>query len=314
MTVHTVLQRAEPPLVWLDVVRPTPEELAELARAHGLHSTAVQDCLDPEHLPKFEQFDTHVFAIIRSFDEQSERTCATVQELTRKLAIFSGPSFLITIHRSEQPWLTALRAKFEAEQGARSGKEGLQAHLLTHVLNGAVDTYLSPMEAIEARVDAFEELVFTGRDSDARAFAEDLRDIHVLKRQVTLIKRLLWRTLEVVQRMTPSTGRAATLFRDVQENIESSHFYADELLDDANTMLNVQLALASHRTGEVMRILTVFSVFFLPLTFLVGVYGMNFDFMPELRSPWGYPAVLAAMGAIVLTIYLWFRRRGWLRE
>ena len=134
----------------------------------------------------------------------------------------------------------------------------------------------------------------------------------MLKRQVTLIKRLLWRTLDVVQRMTPATGRAATLFHDVQENIESFHFYADELLDDANTVLNIQLALAAHRTGEVMRILTVFSVFFLPLTFLVGVYGMNFDYMPELRSRWGYPLVLAAMGGITLMIYMWFRRRGWL--
>jgi magnesium transporter len=314
MTVSTIFQRADPPLVWLDLVQPTPEELGEIARTYALQSTAVQDCLDPEHLPKFEQFDTHFFAIIRAFDEQSERSCATVQELTRKVAVFSGPSFLITIHRTEQPWLAALRAKIEAEHGGRPGKEGLQVYLLTQVLNGAVDTYLRPMEEIETRIDAFEELVFTGRDSDARAFAEDLRDIHVLKRQVTLIKRLLWRTLDVVQRMTPSTGRAASLFRDVQENIESSHFYADELLDDANTMLNVQLALAAHRTGEVMRILTVFSVFFLPLTFLVGVYGMNFDFMPELRSRWGYPVALAAMGLIVLTIYLWFRRRGWLRE
>lgn len=314
MTVRTVLQRTEPPLVWLDVVHPTADELAEIARTHGLQSTAVTDCLEPEHLPKFEQFENHVFAIIRAFDEESKRTATTVQELTRKLAIFSGTSFLITIHRTEMPWLAAVEAKFQAEHAGKSGREGLQGFCLTQVLNAAVDTFLRPMEAIEERIDAFEELVFGGRDADDRAFAEDLRDIHVLKRQVTLIKRLLWRTLDVVQRMTPSTGRAASHYRDVQENIESYHFYADELLDDANTVLNIQLALAAHRTGEVMRILTVFSVFFLPLTFLVGVYGMNFDFMPELRSRWGYPVVLAAMGGITLMIYLWFRRRGWLRE
>jgi magnesium transporter len=314
MTVRTVLQRTEPPLVWLDVVHPTIEELDEIARAHGLQTTAVKDCLEPEHLPKFEQFENHVFAIIRAFDEESNRTATTVQELTRKLAIFSGASFLITIHRTDMPWLAAVEAKFQAEQVGKLGKEGLQTFCLTQILNAAVDTFLQPMEAIEARIDAFEELVFGGRDADDRAFAEDLRDIHVLKRQVTLIKRLLWRTLDVVQRMTPATGHAASLFRDVQENIESYHFYADELLDDANTVLNIQLALAAHRTGEVMRILTVFSVFFLPLTFVVGVYGMNFDFMPELRSRWGYPLVLAAMGGITLMIYLWFRRRGWLRE
>jgi magnesium transporter len=314
MTIRKVIERAEPPLVWLDLVQPTREELESVARTHGLQPTAVKDCLDPEHLPKYEQFDTHVFVILRAFDAESERTCGTVQELTRKLAIFSSPTFLITIHRTEQAWLTALEARLEAEAASKAGKEGLQAYLLTQVLNGAVDTYLPPMEAIETQVDAFEELVFGGRDADARAFAEDLREVHVLKRQVTLIKRLLLRTLDVVQRLSPGTGRAATLFRDVQENIESSHFYADELLDDVNTVLNVQLALAAHRTGEVMRILTVFSVFFLPLTFLVGVYGMNFDFMPELRSRWGYPLVLAGMGGIVLAIYLWFRRRGWLRE
>jgi magnesium transporter len=314
VSVRTVLQRTEPPLVWLDVVSPTPEELDEIARAHGLHPLAVNDCLDPEHLPKFEQFENHVFLIIRAFDDESEQSCGTVQELTRKIAIFSGPTFLITIHRTEQRWLAALEGKIETEQGAKPGKEGLQTYLLALVLNGAVDTYAKPMEGIEARIDAFEELVFGGRDADTRAFAEDLREIHVLKRQVTLIKRLLWRTLDVVQRMTPATGRGASLFRDVQENVESSHFYADELLDDVNTVLNVQLALAAHRTGEVMRILTVFSVFFLPLTFLVGVYGMNFDFMPELRSRWGYPLVLAGMGGITLTIYMWFRRRGWLRE
>jgi magnesium transporter len=104
------------------------------------------------------------------------------------------------------------------------------------------------------------------------------------------------------------------MFRDAQENVESIHFYADELLDDANTLLSVQLALASHRTGEVMRVLTVFSVFFLPLTFIVGIYGMNFHYMPELRHRLGYPGVMIGMGFVTLVIYLWFRRRGWLRQ
>jgi magnesium transporter len=114
--------------------------------------------------------------------------------------------------------------------------------------------------------------------------------------------------------MAPAAGRASALLRDVQENAESYHFYADELLDDANTLLSVELALASHRTSEVMRVLTVFSVFFLPLTFIVGVYGMNFEFMPELRHRWGYPAVLAGMAVVTLAIYRWFRHRGWLRR
>ncbi|HEX5962233.1 MAG TPA: CorA family divalent cation transporter, partial [Gemmatimonadales bacterium] len=95
---------------------------------------------------------------------------------------------------------------------------------------------------------------------------------------------------------------------------ESMYSYAEELVEDVNNLLSIQLALASHRTNEVVRVLTVFSVFFLPLTFIVGIYGMNFEFMPELRKHWGYPAVLAGMGLVTLIIYLWFRRRGWLRE
>ncbi len=310
MTLHPVIERSNPPFAWLDLIAPTEEELAKVGQQYGLHSTSVQDCLDPEHLPKHEQFEGRTFAIVRAWDETSGGGCTTVQELTRKVAIFAGPTFLITIHRKDQPWLSALREKFLANGPGGSGPAASEAlpRVLTSLLNAAVDTYTKPLEDIEGRLDAFEGLVFSGLE-----FAGELREIHLLKRQVTLIKRLLWRTVDVVQRMSPATGRAAPFYRDVQENAESSHFYADELLDDVNTLLNIQLALASHRTGEVMRVLTVFSVFFLPLTFIVGVYGMNFEFMPELRSRWGYPAVLGAMAIVTLAIFLWFRRRGWLR-
>ncbi len=316
MTVRTVLERSAAGFQWLDVVNPSPEELSEIAATHNIQSVSVQDCLDPEHLPKFEQFDDYAFAIIRVYDEQSDDLCSTVQELTRKVAIFYAPAFLITIHRKDQPWLAQIEERVAAEVPRKESpdRDLLQMRILAKLLNAAADTYSPPLEALEVRIDAFEEAAFEGSDATSGALARSLREIHLLKRQVTLVKRLLWRFLDVTQRLTPQSGRAASLLRDVQENVESYHFYADELLDDANTLLNIQLSLATHRTGEVVRVLTVFSVFFLPLTFIVGVYGMNFQFMPELRERWGYPAVLAAMAVVTLVIYLWFRRRGWLRE
>jgi len=101
--------------------------------------------------------------------------------------------------------------------------------------------------------------------------------------------------------------------QDLRENAESMHFYADEMLEEVNNLLQMQLSIAAHRTNDVMRILTVFSAFFLPLTFIVGVYGMNFQHMPELPLVWGYPLVWGIMLSVVAGIWLWFRRRGWLR-
>jgi magnesium transporter len=314
MTIRTVVEKSEPRFIWLDAVDPSPEELTELARDYGLHATSVSDCLDPEHLPKYEAFDNHTFVILRAVDETAGGDADTVQALTRKIAVFYGPAFLITIHRKEQPWLAALQqrglAGIPSKHAARS--EGLQVHLLAQLLNAALDTYQRPLEKVERRLDHFDAKVFGEGAQAGPAFRADLREIHCLKRQLTLCKRLLWRTVDVTQRIVPASGRAATLFRDVQENAESYHFFADELLDDANTLLTVQLSLASHRTTEVMRVLTVFSVFFLPLTFIVGVYGMNFDFMPELRHRWGYPGVLLFMAIVTFVIYRWFRGRGWL--
>jgi magnesium transporter len=317
MTTRAVVDQAEPRFVWLDVVDPTREELSELVADYGLHPLSVNDCLDPEHLPKYEVFESHSFVILRAVDADAPRTADTVQAFTRKIAVFAGPGFIITIHRKDQPWLTALR---ERGLGAVPLKhatrpDGIQIHLLTQLFNAALDTYQRPLEEIEQTLDQLDTKVFEGGVQTGEVFRADLREIHRLKRRVTLCKRLLWRTVDVTQRMVPAaTGKASALLRDVQENAESYHFYADELLDDANTLLTVQLALASHRTSEVMRVLTVFSVFFLPLTFIVGVYGMNFRFMPELRERWGYPAVLLAMGLVTFAIYRWFRLRGWLRR
>ena len=311
MTVRTVLSSSDPPFTWVDVVQPSRDELGEIARRYGLHPTSVEDSLEPEHLPKYERIGSTTFIIVRAIDTASPRDCSTLHELTRKVAIFYGPDFLITIHRTDQPLLTELMEQYRKSappEGSEERRKGLIPRLLIDLINGAVATYQRPLEEAEATIDSFEATVFGEHE-----FAGLLRRIYLVKRRVTLMRRMLLHTLDAVKKLVPGSEPTAPLYQDLRENVESMHFFAEELLEDVNNLLSIQLALASHRTNEVVRVLTVFSVFFLPLTFIVGIYGMNFQFMPELRERWGYPAVMAAMGFVTLVIFLWFRKRGWLR-
>jgi magnesium transporter len=282
-----------------------------VARRYNLHPMSVEDSLEPEHLPKYERIGSTTFIIVRAMDTAASQDCSSIHEMTRKVAIFYGPEFLITIHRSEQPFVTALMEEYRSASpppGSTERRKGFMPRLLIDLINGAITTYEQPLGAAETTIDAFEATVFGEHD-----FTELLRRIYLEKRRVTQMRRMLSHTRDAIQRLVPATEPTAPLYQDLRENAESMHFYADELLDDVNNLLSIQLALASHRTNEVVRILTVFSVFFLPLTFIVGVYGMNFQYMPELGERWGYPAVLAGMGVVTLMIFLWFRRRGWLR-
>lgn len=306
---RTVFQSETPRLSWLDLAEPTRADLEEIARRYGFPETAVQDCLDPEHLPKIERFEgLQGFAILRGHDERAPADADTIQALTRKIAIFWGADFLITIHRKEQPYLSAVlsqasRLNIPADMTASS----LIAKLLAMLAGAVVDSYESPLEDAEIRMDAIEGKLL-GRTN----VATQLQDMYTIKRRISLAKRLLWRTITVTHRLPLGEDRTIPLLQDLRENAESMHFYADELLEDINNLLAMQLSLAAHRTNEVIQVLTVFSAFFLPLTFIVGIYGMNFEHMPELTQQWGYPAVMVAMGLVSFGIWYWFRKRGWL--
>jgi magnesium transporter len=311
VSVQQVVSSTEPQFTWVDVVHPTPVELAEIARQYALHPTSVEDSLEPEHLPKYERIGSTTFIIVRAIDTAAAPDCSSVHEMTRKVAIFYGPQFLITIHRTEQPFLSALIEEYRSASppdGSMERRKGFLPRLLIDLINGAISTYERPLAVAETAIDAFEATVFGEHE-----FTDLLRRIYLEKRRVTQMRRMLSPTRDAVQKLVPASEPTAPLYQDLRENAESMHYYADELVDDVNNLLSIQLALASHRTNEVVRILTVFSVFFLPLTFIVGVYGMNFEYMPELRERWGYPAALLGMGIVVLVIYLWFRSRGWLR-
>jgi magnesium transporter len=303
---RTVVHRAEPPFRWLDLVGPSRQDLEEVAREYGLTAHAVQDCLDPEHLPKSERAEGTGFVILRAHDEKSPAGADSVQAFTRKVAIFWGRDFVITVHRKDQQYLSHL---MQAWQQGRAGPLPGDPipQLLTDLTNAVVQTYEPPLDMAEAELDRHEgELL---GDHDVTVL---LRSLYTIKRRVGLTKRLLWRTLGICTRLPNGGERGTAMLQDLKENTESMHFYADELFEDVTNLLNMQIQLAAHRTNQVVQVLTVFSAFFLPLTFIVGIYGMNFEHMPELPHPWGYPAAWLVMAGVSLGIWQWFRRRGWL--
>jgi magnesium transporter len=137
-----------------------------------------------------------------------------------------------------------------------------------------------------------------------------LRKLYHLKRKAAVCLRILRLTKPIIDNLGENT--TAAVHQDLREfhlSLETSY---DQTIENANNLLNLYISLSSQRTNEVVRVLTLFSVFFMPLTFIVGIYGMNFDFMPELRSPYGYPVVLTLMGIITLGIYRWFKKKKWL--
>lgn len=299
---QTVIDLSDPPFRWIDVVAPDPAELKALAQEFSLHPMAVDDCLDPYHLPKYEQFGDTTFVILRVFDRQCTERAANVQELTRKIAIFFRAGTIITIHRSDLSMVAKVREGVKGATGARCSATAV----LGSLFNGALDSFEEPLDLAEDAADDMEAAIL-----DAKRSSPDLEHVHLLKRRVNTMKRLFWQTNSVLQKLAiPGEGNGA-VFHDVKENGESYYFYADQLLDEINNVLSIHVALSSHRTNEVMRVLTVFSAFFLPLTFIVGVYGMNFKVMPELETKWGYPMVWVVMVLVCLAIGWWFRRRGW---
>jgi magnesium transporter len=288
--------------VWIDLSEPTPEELASLTTDYGLHPTLVADCMDPGHLPKHEMWDDATFIMVRVFDHDARETDTTVRSMTNKIALFIGNRFLITVHRKEQPFLEPICEKYRNAPGPIY----LQAILL-EILLAAVETFHRPLESAETEVHALEAALTTKSHAPI-----DWGAVFQTQARLTIIKRMLWHTLDAVQKFVPHSKANLPLFQDVRERIQNLQFFAEHLHDDLRNLLALQLALSAQSTNRVMRTLTLYSVFFLPLTFVVGIYGMNFEHMPELEWRYGYLAVWIVLVAIVVGLWLGFRRGGWL--
>jgi magnesium transporter len=293
-------------LFWMDVVDPSETELGQIAERYTLHPTSLKDCLDPMHLPKYESYGDIHFLILRHADKETFRLrdADTIRELTRKLVLFVFSKGIISIHRSEQDFVTTL---FEEWKTKGLNDHGQIAHVVNSLVKRSFLSFGSPMDYAE---DAFEEIEL--KVLNRRSNKNLIEDLYFLKRKVFVYKKMLRADLEAIERNENPDVRKSTYYQDVHEEGVRQFAHAEELVEDFNHLMQTQLSLASLRTNEVMRVLTIFSVFFMPLTFIVGIYGMNFQFMPELRWKYGYLLVIVIMVLVSGGIFTWFRRKGWI--
>ncbi|MFJ9243345.1 magnesium/cobalt transporter CorA [Streptomyces sp. NPDC101776] len=297
--------------VWLGLHEPTNEEFAGIAELFDLHPLAVEDAIEAHQRPKVERYGETLFAVFKTvcYVEHEKLTATSEVVDTGEIMVFVGAEFVITVRHGRHGSLGPLREELESNH--RQLAKG-PAAVLHAIADHVVDDYLSVTDSVQADIDQVETDVFA--ENGARA---DPGRIYQLKRELLELKRAvvpLGRPLEelATRPMRVIGPEIQAYFRDVSDHLlraKEQIASFDELL---NSILQAHLAQVTVAQNEDMRKITAWAAVIAVPTMVCGVYGMNFDHMPELHWRFGYPLVLGVITVACLALYRGFRRNGWL--
>lgn len=277
---------------WIDICHPEAEDLNQIAQTYHLDYFQIKDSLDVGHLPKFEKLPTYNFLILRGYTAKEQDRVTNVNELSNKIAFFYNQDKIITIHRSEFDFLHRITVDFEQS-----------SDLLIYIVHKLMQTFVAPSQILSREIDDIEHAIFIKHDSKI-----SMEDLYFQKTETRIAKKLLVITQNIINQIEVNE-KSKTALQDIKDQLVSLILVFDEVSEDANNLLNTYLSVNTQKSNDVMKLLTIFSAFFLPLTFIAGIYGMNFEHMPELKWPAGYFFTLGLMLAVAIIIYLWFRRK-----
>ena len=297
---------------WIDVEAPTKIELEKLADENNLPVKLLLDCLDPEYLPHIETHGAAHFIVIRTPEPNLPIEADTVQELTTKIAFFITQQGLLTVHRQSLPMVQQVRLHFNEVVEP----EKTTALVLSLFLSQVAQALISELSVLDHKTENFEQNIFLMKRSRSI-----LKEGYFIKRKASSYRKVIKTTVEVGQKLTLKIGCPAQQMQESLDNLSQCLFFAEEIYENVQALLNLHMAIqsqkineASYKTNETVRILTIFTLFFLPLNFITGVFGMNFDHIPWLRDIHGFYYSIGLMTVLVgcFTLYLFYK--GWLSE
>ncbi len=280
--------------------------MEKIGKHFGLHPLVMEDILNTDQRPKIEDFDDYIFVVLKMlyFDEDEEEVRA------EQISIILGSNFVLSFQERVGDIFNPLRERIRSAKG-RVRKMGPD-YLAYALMDAIVDNYFMVLEKLGEKIEGMEEELVTNPTP------ETLQTIHNLKREMIFLRKSVWPLREVVSRLErgesdlikDSTG---IYLRDVYDHTIQVVDTIETFRDMLSGMLDIYLSSVSNRMNQVMKVLTIIATIFIPLTFVAGIYGMNFEYMPELKWHWFYPkAFWLVMLGIAGVMLVYFRRKKWL--
>ncbi len=278
---------------WIHIINPDLQNIERFAEKYNLNDYQLTDSLQPGHLPKFEHQEKYQFLILRALLSKIPERNNTVGQVSGKVSFFYNGEKVITICRHHFAFM-----EIPFPEDLSNPEE-----FIIEVMSRIFQTYDAPLKHLSDKVDNIEKIIFL------RNFSRiSLEDLYFHKSKTRVIKKLLQISQGVLNQIKFRDAQQ-TAFQDVKDRLFGLILGYEETMENSVNLLNTYLSINSRKTNDVMKLLTIFSAFFLPLTFIVGVYGMNFKYMPELLWKNGYYYALSLMALVCIAIFIWFRKR-----
>jgi magnesium transporter len=294
-------------VLWIDLEAPTEDEINQILRdICNFHPLAIEDCVHDVIRPKFDDFGDYLFMVLHAINfinlEQGKIN-------TLELDLFLGKNTVVTVHKA--PLLTIQSAAEYVRQNPAFLAKGADA-LLHRIIDALVDNYQPIFDQLRNRIDNLESEIFESHQSK-----NILARISQLKKDILYLKRILspqWDTIRMLaeEDFAMIDAHQSIFFSDINDHIARWNDFIENYRELVNGILDTHISLTSHRLNDVMRVLTVIATIMMPLTLLVGIYGMNFEFMPELKWHGAYFTVLGLMVVIVIGMVYYFKTREWM--
>jgi magnesium transporter len=296
----------KPVVQWINIDGVHQLDIIEQIGAHfGFHPLVMEDIANTDQRPKTEDYGDYVFVVLKMLQFNEEKN----QTLMEQVSIIFGADFVVSFQEAKGDVFNLIRERIRSNKG-RIRKMGAD-YLAYSLVDAIVDNYFVILEKLGEKIEEIEDKLVT----DPKP--ETLQTIHDLKREMVFLRKSVWPLREVISRLeryeSPLINKSTGVYlRDVYDHTIQVIDSVETFRDMLSGMLEIYLSSLSNRMNEVMKVLTVIATIFIPLTFVAGLYGMNFKFMPELDQVWGYPAALSSMLVVALVMVVYFKRKRWI--